>query len=175
MATRIFKQLNEVVDYSSLSFPHSHFLERLAYVQLNNKGNFTSGPSICADRRQITDTSYLADKYEYCNIIQKLHCSMNYFMRPYKLVVFGHNETDTTKSHLLTRVWLDHNNGHNNVLALIENIDVHYTSHYMTSLNYETIWKPDLRAAFKAKEIKQTVIQTDEPYKGFYNCIMELQ
>lgn len=175
MATRIFKQLNEAVDYSSLSSPHPYFLERLAYVQLNIKGNFTSGPSMCADRRYVTDTNYSADKYEYCNIIQKLHCSMNHFMRPYKLVVFGHNETDITKSHLLTRVWLDHVNGRNKVLALIESIDMDYDRGYMNSLNYKTIWTPDLHAAFEAKKIKQTVIQTDEHYKGFYKCIMELQ
>lgn len=175
MAVSIFKRLNETVSYPSKCFPHLEILEHFAYDQLTIKGNYASGPSISIDKRREYDTDYFADKYQYRNIIKRLNSSIDCFMKPYKLVVFGNDETNTIKSHLLTRVWLDHADGHNKVLALIENINADHNDNYIKSLKYTTTWEPNLSKAFDAKYIKQTIIKTDEPYKGSYNCIMEMQ
>lgn len=164
MSVRLFKRL----EFARASVqPHPFFLERMAYAQMSRVGNFTTGPMMCAE--------HAADEYAYWSALQKLDHGMRYFMRPYTFTAFGHNERDMSKSHLLVRAWLQHVNGANNVIATVERCNATEVSPYMTSLNHATLWAADFEEGRDATVLKQTLIRTDKPYKGWYDTIVELQ
>ena len=155
MSNRIFRRL----DFARACLdPHPFFLNQMAYLQMQNDGPFISGPMMCADPA--------IEEYSYWDILQRLDHGLRYFMRPHTLVAFGFNERGK-ESHLLTRAWLQHIDGHNLVVATVERVDAATVGKYMNSLNYKTIWKPTLEDCVDATAIKQTQIQQQ--------TIMELQ
>ena len=168
MSMRIFNRLKVARVNSSIGLdPHTFFLDNMAYRQMINKGSFISGPMMCLEKCN--------DEYDYWTTLQKIDYGMNYFMRPYTLTAFGFNEKDITKSHLLTIAYLQHIDGKNNVITTLERVNVENINKYMFSLNCKTVWKSDFQDIIKANNLFQTVVQTDEYYKGYSNTILELK
>ena len=168
MSTNIFRPLRT---FKRLEFAptgtqsHPYFLPRLADRQLANKGSFTTGPMMYAHSAK--------DEYDYWETLQAIDHSMRYFMRPYRIVAFGCNEKDISKNYLLTRIWLQHENEHNSVIATVERVDLALTNEYMTALNYKTALKPTVANIMQAPAIRQTLIKTNEPYNGCWETTIE--
>ena len=162
MAVRLFKRL----EFTQGLRPHPFFLERMAYLQMQNNGDFTSGPMITAEPAP--------QEYSYWTTLDEIEHGMRYFMRPYELVAFGHNEADTTKSHLLTRAWMHHINGANRVTVTVERINQVDLYPYMNQINNKPIWCTDSWNT-NAKSLTQTLKQTNHPYNGCWGTFLELQ
>jgi hypothetical protein len=149
-APRTFKRLN--IAYNSERH-QKFFLEKFAYYQWNNKLPFTSGPAIMAEPSQ--------DLYDYWSIASQIECSLRYYMKPHKILVFGNEIDNITKSHLLVRGWLNATKESNNALILMERIDFPKEKDYMVAIN-NSEWRPmNLTQIEDAAEIKQTL--TKEP------------
>ena len=168
---RIFKRL-EVAKSSGNEFFHEFFLKRMAYLQWSNAGaQFTSGPLIIAEEGR--------DEYSYWKTAQEIESSLEYYMKPHKLYIFGNDVKNTNKSHILSRLWLHSNKDINIALVLMERID--YQSDklncdkYMTAINNRT-WMPlDWSDIEKTSELEQTLVKSDNPYPGCWDLHIRLE
>lgn len=162
-ASRIFKRLDFVEGVK----PHPFFLKRMAYVQMDNSGNWMRGPMMCIEPAP--------EEYSYWGILSDIDHGMRYFMRPYSMVGFGCNEKDTTKSHLLVRAWLQHVNGFNRTLVTVERVDACDQHDYMTALNYKTEWETSCcNRLYEANELQQKLSITNEPYERCWKTSMSV-
>ena len=162
MAVRIFKRLE--IPPAAL-YPHPFFLHQMAYLQMQTKGDFCSGPMLVAEPR--------THEYSYWTILQQINYGLCYFMRPHTIAAFGCNEKDMSKSHILTRAWLNQNAGHNNAIVTVERVDKSELSQYMTQLNNKSNihWS----AATSAVTLTQTLERTNIPYGGCWETFIELK
>jgi hypothetical protein len=145
-APRTFKRLD--IAYNSERH-QKFFLEKFAYYQWNNKLPFTSGPAMMAEPSQ--------DLYDYWSIASQTERSLRYFMKPHKILVFGNEIDNITKSHLLVRGWLNATRESNNALILMERINYPQEKDYMVAINNSN-WRPaDWAQIEDATELKQTL------------------
>lgn len=160
---KLFKRLEFVPGLR----PHPFFLERMTYLQMQNDSDFKSGPMITAEPAN--------DEYNYWSALSQIAHAMCYFMLPCDMIAFGHNEKDTTKSHLLTRAWLQHETGApNRVIVTVERMNYADISPYMNQINNKPIWSTDSWNT-RAKSLTQTLKQTNHPYNGCWETFLELQ
>jgi len=163
---RVFRRLE--VAYNS-SRPHDFFLDKLAYSQWNNNRPFITGPFMIAETAN--------DTYDYWRIAGEIEHSLKYFMKPYKIGIFGNNVKDITQSNLLVRVYLQGEENSNNVLVLMERINLKKdrdAMNYMVAINNRS-WQPNNLDIIKnVSKIRQTLVETDKPYPGSWSVNMKL-
>ena len=168
---RVFKRLD--ISHSSSLKTHYYYLEKMAYLQHNNNTvPFVSGPLIC--------TNDGSEEYSYWNIAQRIENSLKYYMKPYKMCVFGGDDIkNRDKPLILSRVWLNSNKDINNILILMERITFNdntiNTYKYITAINNRS-WQPlNWSEVENTTNIRQTILSSNDPYPGNYKINMNLE
>ena len=154
---RMFKRLN--IAYDAFTF-ESFFLERMAYVQWRNKPPFTRGPFIRCQTAK--------EEYDYWTLAGQINHSLDYYMKPHKMLVFGFDVQNTKIPHLMTRVWLQSELDMNFALVIMERIDYTKDKDYIVAINNSS-WRPyNFSKLETANELQQTLLLTNKPYDGCY-------